>query len=91
MADYNTFVVVDCKARKPILVTSSARKAWHALCFGFRVEVWNGNELCRTIYAREAKPGYEPMKPYLVDERQYVKDRQAKAEARNRKRRFYDT
>lgn len=44
MAAYNTFVVVDCKKRTPILVTSSARKARGNLSVGYRVEVWSDNK-----------------------------------------------
>ena len=31
MANYNTFVVVNCKTRKPVITTSSARKAYKEL------------------------------------------------------------
>ena len=38
MANYNTFIVVDCNSRKSILTTSSARKANGMLATGYRLE-----------------------------------------------------
>ena len=43
MAKYNTFLIVSTKG-KPLLVTSSARKARHELKPGVRVEVWSENK-----------------------------------------------
>ena len=52
MADYNTFVVVSCSTRKPIITTSSARKAYKELQKGVRIEVWSNNVLIERIYER---------------------------------------
>ena len=43
MANDNTFVVVNCSTRKPVITTSSARKAYKELQTGIRIEVWNNN------------------------------------------------
>lgn len=83
MADYNTFIVVDCNTRKPILTTSSARKASRLLTAGIRIEVWNNNEIVQKIYAQDSSP----LSVYINAERDYIRKKQAKAEARNRKRR----
>ena len=82
MADYNTFIVVDCNTRKPILTTSSARKASRLLTNGIRIEVWNNNEIVQKIYAQDSSP----LSVYINAEREYIRKKQAKAEARNRKR-----
>jgi hypothetical protein len=82
MADYNTFIVVDCNTRKPILTTSSARKASKLLATGFRVEVWNNNEIVEKIYAQDRKP----LTPYIHTEREYIRKKQAAAELRNKRR-----
>ena len=50
MAKYNTFVVYNCKERKNLLVTSSARKAKGELHIGIKIEVWNENVLIEKIY-----------------------------------------
>ena len=52
MANYNTFVIVDCNSKKIILTTSSARKARQELYVGRRVEVWNDNLQVKKIYQR---------------------------------------
>ena len=83
MANYNTFIVVDCKSRKSILTTSSARKSNKLLQVGFRVEVWNNNEKIETIYARDRKP----MKPYIEAEREYIRKKQELATLRNARKR----
>lgn len=86
MADYNTFLVVDCKTRKPILTTSSARKAKKELRTGVRVEVWNNNALVEKIYESDKRKETDPFAPYVRTEREYIRKKQAQAEARNRKR-----
>lgn len=83
MADYNTFIVVDCNTRKPILTTSSARKASKLLINGIRIEVWNNNEIVQKIFAQDSSP----LSVYINAEREYIRKKQAKAEARNRRRR----
>jgi len=87
MANYNTFVVVDCKSRKSILTTSSARKSSRLLQKGYRIDVWNNNEKIETVYAKDRTP----MKPYIEAEREYIRQKQARAEARNKRRRLCQT
>jgi REP element-mobilizing transposase RayT len=82
MANYNTFIVVDCKSRKSILTTSSARKSNKLLSKGFRIDIWNDNEKICTIYESTR----ELMIPYINAEKEYIKQKQARAEARNKKR-----
>lgn len=82
MAKYNTFVVYDCKKRKNLLVTSSARKAKGELHVGIKVEVWNENTYMETIYARTMRG----LDKYIQEEKQYIAKKQAKAELRNKRR-----
>lgn len=86
MANYNTFVVVNCENRKPIITTSSARKANSFLKTGVRVEVWNNNDKLETIYEKDKKREKSPMQPYIDLEREYIRQKQARAEARNKER-----
>ena len=82
MANYNTFSLVDTKARKILLITSSARKCKRAFTKGHRIEVWNANNCIEVIYNRNiAEFG-----KYIKTEKQYIADKQRRAEARNRKR-----
>lgn len=74
-------MVVDCKRRAPVLVTSSARKAAGSLQTGARVEVWNANALVERIYANERNM----MRPYIDAEREYIGQKQRDAELRNRR------
>lgn len=83
MSNYNTFVVVDCKSRKSVLVTSSARKANKLLCTGFRIDVWNNNEKICTIYEKSR----DLIRPYITLEKDYIREKQAKAEERNKRKR----
>lgn len=83
MADYNTFVVVDCNSRKSILTTSSARKANKLLTTGFRIDIWNNNEKVCTVYEKSRNL----IKPYNTLEKNYIREKQAKAERRNRRKR----
>lgn len=81
MATYNTFLILSTKG-KPLLVTSSARKARNQLKPGVRVEVWNDNRKVDTIYARtEYRLNY-----YVEMEREYIRAKQEAAERRNRQR-----
>ena len=82
MANYNTFIVVDCKSKKSILTTSSARKSAKLLQTGTRIDVWNNNEKVETIYAKDRSP----MKVYIEAEREYIRKKQERAEARNKRR-----
>ena len=86
MANYNTFIVVDCKSRKSILTTSSARKAYKLLTTGTRVDIWNNNQKIESIYERDKKNNQNPMKQYIELEKEYIRQKQARAEARNKKR-----
>lgn len=86
MANYNTFLVVDCKARKPILTTSSARKAQKELRTGVRIEVWNNNVLVERIYEADMRREQNPLAKYIQAEREYIGRKQAKATERNRRR-----
>ena len=86
MANYNTFIVVDCNSRKSILTTSSARKANNLLTTGFRVEVWNNNKKIETIYQKDKLKEHNPLLPYIELEREYIRQKQARAEARNKLR-----
>jgi len=83
MAKYNTFVVQKTNSGQAVLVTSSARKAKQALTIGFRLEVWSENRKQETIYTRTAKK----LDKYISAEREYIRNKQAAAEARNKARR----
>ena len=83
MAKYNTFVVYDCRRRKNILVTSSARKAKGELCAGIKAEVWNENVHIETVYSSKAKD----LDKYIALEKQYIAKKQANAKIRNEQRR----
>ena len=87
MANYNTFVVVNCSTRKPVITTSSARKAYRELQTGIRIEVWNGNVLIERIYESDKKREGNPMKPYIDLEREYIRKKQEMATLRNQSRR----
>ena len=87
MAKYNTFVVVDCKSGKSILTTSSARKSAKLLQTGLRIDVWNDNKKVLTVYAKDRTP----MKVYIDAEREYIRQKQERAEARNKRRRLCRT
>lgn len=83
MSNYNTFIVHQTKGGKTVLVTSSARKAKHLLAKGMRIEVWCENQKIETIYTKtEASLG-----KYLSAEKAYIREKQAKAEQRNKLRR----
>lgn len=83
-ANYNTFVVVDCKRRLNLEVTSSARKASSMMRTGVKIEVWNCNGLVETIHALEREAN--PMKPYINAEKEYIGKKQMRSEERNRQR-----
>lgn len=83
MANYNTFQLVDTKSRKTLLTTSSARKCKRELQTGRRVDVWNGNELVETIYAKNI----DDLNKYVRMEKEYIAQKQAQATLRNQRRR----
>lgn len=77
----NTFAVVDCKYRKNVFVTNSARKAKEKLYIGLKIEVWSGNgTLCETIYFRNINK----ICKYIRLEKEYIGKKQAKAERKNK-------
>lgn len=82
MAKYNTFLVMSTKG-KPLLVTSSARKARQLLEPGVRIEVWSQNVKAETIYTRTDYL----LGKYVTAEKEYIRAKQEAAERRNRKRR----
>lgn len=82
MAKYNTFLVITTKGR-PLLVTSSARKARQMLQTGIRVEVWSANAKVETVYHRTRFL----LDKYVVAEREYIRAKQAAAEQRNKRKR----
>ena len=83
MANYNTFIAQETKGGKTVIVTSSARKVKSLLTPGVRVEVWSNNQKIETIYTKtQALLG-----KYIQSEKQYIREKQAKAEKRNQARR----
>lgn len=83
MANYNTFIAQKTKGGKTMLVTSSARKVKSLLAPGIRVEVWSDNQKVETIYTKTSAL----LNKYISLERQYIKEKQARAEHRNNLRR----
>lgn len=81
MSNYNTFALINCKKRKVILVTSSARKAKKLLNKGFKIEVWNNNALKELIYSRNSSD----LKKYIILEKEYIRNKQSLKEHRNHK------
>lgn len=83
MANYNTFIAQQTKGGKTMLVTSSARKVKSVLTPGIRVEVWSDNEKTEIIYTKTQAL----LDKYIEAERQYIREKQARAEHRNKLRR----
>ena len=83
MAKYNTFIAQETKGGKTVLVTSSARKVKSLLTPGVRVEVWSENAKTETIYTKTQAL----LDKYVEAERSYIRDKQNKAEKRNKARR----
>lgn len=83
MANYNTFIAQETKGGKTMLVTSSARKVKQLLAKGIRIEVWCENQKTETIYSKTCSL----LNKYVEAERQYIRNKQAKAEKRNQARR----
>ena len=81
---YNSFIVVDCKKRKTVMVTNSARKTWPLLQKGFRVEVWNSGCIVEKIYSNEKQFLYT----YVSMEKEYIGQKQRNHEERNKKRKM---
>lgn len=80
----NVFVVVDCKQRKTVLATPSARKAQCVLRKGLKVEIWVDNIHFDTVYSNEA----DKFMPFILQEKQYIGRKQKRAEERNKLRRM---
>lgn len=83
MANYNTFIAQETKGGKTMLVTSSARKVKSLLTSGIRIEVWSANQKTETIY----KKTVSLLDKYIASEKAYIREKQAKAEKRNKARR----
>ena len=81
MANYNTFLVTTTKG-KPLLVTSSGKKAAAMLQTGVRVEVWNENAKREIVYTRTRRN----MDKYIEAERAFIAQRQRAAEDKNARR-----
>ena len=77
------FVVIDCKARKPIFVTHSACKARKIYDKGMKVEIWANDALIDVIRFTQV----EKFKPYIQQEKEFIGMKQKKAEERNRNKR----
>ncbi len=83
MANYNTFIAQETKGGKTVIVTSSARKVKSLLTPGIRVEVWSNNQKTETIY----KKTVSLLDKYIASEKAYIREKQARAEKRNKARR----
>lgn len=83
MANYNTFILIDTKAHRIGLVTSSARQISKQLCKGLKVEVWNENRHIETIYFKDS----DKLTKYRQAEKEYIRQRQERSMMRNAKRR----
>ena len=79
----STFVVADCRARKNVLVTQSAKRARDAMRPGLRIEVWNSGRLVEKIYYKELYF----MAEYCIAEKEYHRQKQRNHEMRNERRR----
>lgn len=86
MSEYIVFVVVDCKSRNILLVTSSAKKAKALLSKGIRIEVWSDNRMVEKIYSTHKNDESHPIGRYLDRERAYIGRKQVRAEQRNRRK-----
>ena len=84
MATYNTFIAQETRGGKTVLVTSSARKARSLLAPGVRIEVWSENKKVETVYTKTISL----LGKYVQSEKQYIREKQAKAEKRNQARRL---
>ena len=76
----NTFVVIDCKDRKNVLITQSARKAKDRFYIGAKIEVWNNGIHVETIYFSTIGK----INKYVSLQKQYIGNKQRKAEGRNK-------
>ena len=83
MANYNTFIAQETKGGKTVIVTSSARKVKSLLSPGVRVEVWSNNQKTETIYTKTIAL----LDKYIQSEKQYIREKQAKAKLKKDARR----
>lgn len=83
MANYNTFIAQETRGGKTMLVTSSARKVKSLLSPGVRVEVWSENKKVETVYTKTVAL----LDKYVQSEKEYIREKQARAEKRNKARR----
>lgn len=86
MAKYNTFVVIDYKKRKNLLVTSSAKKASKLLRIGTKIEVWNENELIEVIHFAKSKHSKDYIWGYILKEKEFIGKKQKQSEKKNARR-----
>ena len=70
----NTFAVIDCKDRKNVLITQSARKAKDRFYIGAKIEVWNNGIHVETIYFSTIGK----INKYVSLQKQYIGKKQAK-------------
>lgn len=82
MADYNTFNLIDTKTRKTLITTSSARKCKKEFVKGYRIDIWNKNQLVDVIYYKNI----EDLNKYVRLEKQHNAEKQKRAEERNKRR-----
>jgi hypothetical protein len=54
---------------------------------GFRIDVWNNNDRVETIYAKDRTS----LKPYIDAEKEYIRQKQARAEERNKRKKQWQT
>jgi hypothetical protein len=80
---YYAFVLCRCKDGKVQYFTNSARKARNLLEPGLRIEVWNDMGKSESIRAGEKNK----LNRYVTLEKEYIKEKQRKAEEKNRRRR----
>lgn len=83
MANYNTFIAQETKGGRTMLVTSSARKVKSLLAPGIRIEVWSENKKVETVYTKTVAL----LDKYVQSEKEYIREKQARAEQRNKLRR----
>lgn len=79
----NMFLVIDCKMRKVLFATLSASKAKDVIKKGLKVEVWLNGILSNVIYSNELGK----FNQYILQEKEYIRERQRRAEERNKLRR----
>ncbi len=77
----NIFVVISYKDHKTLLVTKSAKKAKEKFYRGTKLEVWGDDGiLIETIYLKT----FERIYDYIRLQKQYIGEKQTKAERRNK-------